>query len=79
MCVEGMMGENQFHYTLITTYSSGRHLCTDPLLAHSATLALVSLCVCVRMCAYMPMCGCLNVCEHCTYVCLCVFPLILIR
>lgn len=26
----GMMEENQFHYTLITTYSSGRHVCTDP-------------------------------------------------
>lgn len=26
----GMMEENPFHYTLITTYSSGRHLCTDP-------------------------------------------------
>lgn len=24
------MEENQFHYTLITTYSSGRHLCSDP-------------------------------------------------
>lgn len=25
-----MMEENQFHYTLITTYSSGRRPCTDP-------------------------------------------------
>lgn len=74
----GMMGENQFHYTLITTYSSGRHLCTDPLLANSATLALVSLCVCVCVfmcvCVCMPMCGCLNECVHYTYVCLCVYP-----
>lgn len=56
MCVEGMMGENQFHYTLITTYSSGRHLCTDPLLAHSAMLALVSVCVCVCVCVRICLC-----------------------
>lgn len=43
----GKGGENQFHYTLITTYSSGRHLCTDPLLANSAALALAAS-VCVR-------------------------------
>lgn len=42
----GMMGENQFHYTLITTYSSGRHLCTDPVLANSALSQCVCVCVC---------------------------------
>lgn len=64
-----MMGENQFHYTLITTYSSGRHLCTDPVLANSAALAL-SVPVCVLLafvCVCMPMCGCVNACV-CVYV-----------
>lgn len=48
------VGGNQFHYTLITTYSSGRHLCTDPLLAKSAAQDLsfprcVFICVCAPM------------------------------
>lgn len=56
-----MMGENQFHYTLITTYSSGRHLCTDPVLATSAALAL-SVPVCVFMCLCVSVFVC--VCER---------------
>lgn len=70
-----MMGENQFHYTLITTYSSGRHLCTDPELANSAALALsvpVCVCSCVR-CVCMPKWGCVNVCV-CIYVGLLLCP-----
>lgn len=35
-----MMEENQFHYTLITTYSSGRHLCTDPVPANSVPVCV---------------------------------------
>ena len=43
----GWWGENQFHYTLITTYSSGRHLCTDPEPAELSVPVCVCVCVCV--------------------------------
>lgn len=42
-----MMGENQFHYTLITTYSSGRHLCTDPVAANSPRVRVHAVVLCI--------------------------------
>jgi len=51
-----MMGGNQFHFTLITTYSSGRHLCTDPVVANSQC---PSVCVCVWARGVICVCVCL--------------------
>lgn len=53
------------HYHLFI-WKTSLHRSTAGSLGHAGSR--VPVCVCVRMCAYMPMCGCLNVCE--LYVCL---------